>query len=114
MQNTLSKRRTDLVDALLDLLDFIGEKIQEAMDDPAARIAAIAEAGCAIPLIRDRLHEDDEKWASFLLLMGSKLEARYWREWWDDLVKMEPERFLDEARIILKEISLLRKLLTSS
>jgi hypothetical protein len=62
MQNTLSKRRTDLVDFLLDLLDFIAEKIQEAIDDPAARLAAITEAGCTIPLIRDRLQEDDEKW----------------------------------------------------
>jgi hypothetical protein len=43
MQNTLSKRRTDLVDALLDLLDFIEEKIQEAIDDPAARLAAITK-----------------------------------------------------------------------
>jgi hypothetical protein len=46
--------------------------------------------------------------------MGGKLEARYWHEWWEDLAKMEPERFLDEARIIFEEISPLRRLLTSS
>jgi hypothetical protein len=114
MRNTVSKHRTALIDALLDLLDFIEERIQEAIDDPATRLAAITEAGCAIPLLRDRLREDDEKWASFLLLMGCKLEARYWREWWEELAKMEPERFLDEARTIFKEISLLRKLLTST
>jgi hypothetical protein len=60
------------------------------------------------------LQEDDEKWASFLLVMNGKLEARYWREWWGDLAKMEPERFLDETRIIFEEISPLRRLLTSS
>jgi hypothetical protein len=38
MQKTLSKRRTDLLDALLDLLDFIEERVQEAIDDPAAHL----------------------------------------------------------------------------
>jgi hypothetical protein len=114
MQKTLSRRRTDLVDALLDLLDFIEEKIQEAIDNPAIRLAAITEAGCAIPLLRDRLREDDETLATFLLVMGSRIEGRCWTESWKELSKMEPEKFLNEARIVFKEIAPLKELLTSS
>ena|ERR1700738_1243210 len=113
MQNTLSKRRTDLVDTLLDLLDFVEERIREAIDDPAARLAAITEAGCAIPLLRDRLCEDDLKWSTFVLVMGSKIEKQYWRQWWEDLAKMELEEFTEEAAIIFKEIAPLRKFLIS-
>jgi hypothetical protein len=45
--------------------------------------------------------------------MGSKIETPHWRQWWEDLRKMELDRYTDEAAIIFKEIAPLRKFLVS-
>jgi hypothetical protein len=52
-------RRTEFAAFVLDLLDFIEEKIQEAMENEPSRIAAIGEAAGAIPVLRDRLRENE-------------------------------------------------------
>jgi hypothetical protein len=49
-----SPRRTDFATFILDLMDFIEEKIREAVETEASRIAAIGEAAEAIPLLSDR------------------------------------------------------------
>jgi hypothetical protein len=48
-----SRRRTEFAAFVLDLMDFIEEKIGEAMDNESSRAAAIAEAAGAIPVLRD-------------------------------------------------------------
>ena len=59
------------------------------------------------------MHEDDLKWTAFVLAMDSKIETPHWRQWWEDLRKMELDKFIDEAAIIFKEIAPLRKFLIS-
>jgi hypothetical protein len=49
--------RTEFSAFLLDLLDFIEEKIGEALESEDSRRAAIGEAAGAIPVLRERLLE---------------------------------------------------------
>lgn len=65
-----SAYRTDLAAYVLDLLDFIEEKIAEAESDPASRLAALAEAAGAIPIIKDRLRREDQTVLTQLMLIG--------------------------------------------
>jgi hypothetical protein len=54
-------RRTEFVPFVLDLIDFMNEKIREAIGDEDSRAAAVGEAAGALPLLRDRLREDKSK-----------------------------------------------------
>ena len=65
------KFRTAPVSALLDLLDFVDEKLREALDNPASQLAAATEAGCAMPLVLERLREDEAIGATFVLVLGT-------------------------------------------
>jgi hypothetical protein len=94
---TTPARRTALPDFLSDLLDFIDEKMAEAVADPRSQLAAIEEAACAMPMIRDRLGEDEVMWTKFVLVLGIKIERAYWRDWWDNFAELEHEDFLREA-----------------
>jgi hypothetical protein len=62
--------RTDFAAYLLDLLDFMDEKIAEARNDPSSRRAALAEAAGAIPIINNRLHREDQTVLAQLMLIG--------------------------------------------
>src|ERR1700726_1254773 len=46
--------RTEVAAFVLDLMDFIEEKIVEAMENEPSRVAAIGEAAGAIPVLRGR------------------------------------------------------------
>jgi len=59
-----------MVPYLLDLIDFIEEKIIEAADKPASRSAALVEAAGALPIIKDRLHREDQTALGQLMLIG--------------------------------------------
>ena len=75
-------RRSELVPFILDLLDFMEEKIQKAVADEASRAGAIGEAAGAAPLLRDRLREDDFMKANFILLFEHPVydrEAGWWK-----------------------------------
>jgi hypothetical protein len=63
-----SNRRTEFASFVLDLLDFMEEKIREARDDESSRPAAIGEAGGAVPVLRDRLSEDEDMLTRFMLV----------------------------------------------
>lgn len=65
-----SSFRTDLTEYLLDLLDFVEEKIKEAKNDPASRAAALSEAMGALPIMKDRLYYEDQVVLTQLLLTG--------------------------------------------
>lgn len=54
---------------LLDLLDFIDEKMTEAGDRPSRR-AALADAAGAIPIIRDRLRRENKTAFAQVMLIG--------------------------------------------
>ena len=75
----MANRQTSLDDFLYDLLCFIEEKITEARADPASQFAAIEEAACAIPLMRQRLRENEVRWAQFVLVLGVKIETDWCR-----------------------------------
>ena len=68
MSMVIQKRHTELAPFVLDVLDFMEEKIREAVEDEA-RIGAITEAAGAIPLLHDRLREDETKQAQFMLVI---------------------------------------------
>jgi hypothetical protein len=61
-------RRSEFVPFVLDLVDFIEEKIQEALAGEGSRAVAISEAAGVVPLLRDRLREDEPKQAQFMLV----------------------------------------------
>jgi hypothetical protein len=62
-----SSRRTEFAPFVLDLLDFIDERIREAVDDEGSRLAAIGEAAGVLPLLRERLRENEVVQANFIL-----------------------------------------------
>lgn len=103
--------RTALADALLDLLDFIDERLREALDVPASQLAAATEAGCAMPVIMDRLAEDEAIGLNFLLVLGTSLERQHWRDWWDNFAHSDRDEFCRDDEDILHRIEALRKLL---
>jgi hypothetical protein len=86
-------RRTEFAAFVLDLLDFIEEKIQEAMENKPSRIAAIGEAAGAIPVLRDRLRENDVANTQCILALGNMIEERWASEWRDDFTKVERGEF---------------------
>ena len=86
-------RRTEFAAFVLDLMDFMEEKIGEAMETETSRVAAIGEAGGAVPVLRDRLRENEVVQANFILLLDVMFEERYAAEWWDGFAKMERPEF---------------------
>lgn len=54
------KYQTGLAAYLLDLLQFMDERIAEARDNPASRPAALTEAAAVTPIIEQRLRRDDQ------------------------------------------------------
>jgi hypothetical protein len=54
-----STRHTEFAPFVLDLLDFIVEKLREAVADETCQTAAVSEAAGALPLLRDRLRENE-------------------------------------------------------
>jgi len=86
-------RRTEFAAFVLDLMDFMEGKIGEAMETETSRLAAIAEAGGAVPVLRDRLRENDVVEANFILLLDLVFEERCAAEWWDGFAKLERPEF---------------------
>ncbi len=112
-----SKRRTDFTAFVLDLTDFIEERIREALDDEASRAAAITEAGGAVPVLRDRLRENDVLTTQFVLGLGNMFEGRWATEWWDDFAKMDRAKFEDVAQDLIGpqgRLAILRKMVAEA
>jgi hypothetical protein len=86
-------RRTDFAAFVLDLLDFMEEKIGEAMETETSRVAAIGEAAGVLPLLRERLRANEVVQANFILLLDVTFEERYAAEWWDGFAKMGRPEF---------------------
>ena len=71
-----SNRGTELAPFVLDLIDFMEEKIQGSMADEASRAGAVSEAAGALPLLRDRLREDETRKAPFTLFSTNNFTGR--------------------------------------
>jgi hypothetical protein len=97
-----SNRRTDFTDFVLDLLDFMEEKIREAIDDEASRAGAIAEATGAVPLLRDRLTENEVVQAQFMLVFDAQMFDADAAKWWSDLAQMDRTEFEKKAADLVR------------
>lgn len=93
-------------------MDFIEEQIQEAMENEPSRVAAIGEAAGAIPVLRDRLRQNEYVQANFILVLGNMIEQRWASEWWDSLAKTERDEFELTARDLVGRLTILRTLVT--
>ena len=90
-----STRRTEFAPFVLDLLDFMEEKIREATDDEASR--AIAEAAGAVPPMRERLRENDVAKTGFMLVFDAQMFDADAAKWWSDLAQMDRAEFEKRA-----------------
>ncbi len=90
--------RTEFTAFVLDLLDFVEEKIGEALETEDSRRAALSEAAGAIPVLRERLRENDVVNAHFILALHNMIEERWASEWWEDFAKMDRGEFERTAR----------------
>jgi len=93
-------------------MDFIEEQIQEAMENEPSRVAAIGEAAGAIPVLRDRLRQNEYVQANFILVLGNMIEQRWASEWWDSLAKTERDEFELTACDLVGRLTILRTLVT--
>ena len=64
-----SKYRTSMSDFFLDLLDFMKEKVDEALDGPSGREAALTEAFGVAPIIAERASAENEALFASLILL---------------------------------------------
>lgn len=109
----MTTRRTDFAAFILDLLDFMEEKIEEAIETEDWRIGAIAESAGAVPVLRDRLRENEVVQANFILVLGNMIEERWASEWWDGFAKMDRADFEKIARDLVEpegRLSILRSI----
>jgi hypothetical protein len=94
-------RRTEPAPFLLDLLDFMEEKIREAVADEASQAAAVSEAAGAVPLLRDRSREDDETKAGFMLVFDEAIYGLAAANWWAALGRIERPEFEKQAALLV-------------
>ncbi|EHR01240.1 hypothetical protein [Bradyrhizobium sp. WSM471] len=113
----MTSRRTEFAAAVLDLLDFIEEKIGEAQQDETSRIGAVGEAAGAVPVLRDRLSENEFVQANFILVLGNVIEERWAPDWWEGFAKMERMEFEQAARDLAGpegRLAILRKIVAEA
>lgn len=78
------------------------EKLREALRDEISRVGAVSEAAGAVPLLRDRLRENELLQAQFMLVFDNELyEPRATRRW-RDLAHMPRSDFEAEVEALLK------------
>ncbi len=109
-------RRTDRRDFISDLLAFVEEKLAEAKANASCQRAAVSEASGAIGPMCDRLLEDenDGLWASFVLVLGNKIERGHCGEWWVELAGLPGQEFAKAADEFYDQIGVLRDVLAAS
>ncbi len=110
----MTPRRTEFAAFVVDLLDFIEEKIGEAIESENSRLGAIGEAAGAVPVLRDRLRENEPVQANFILVLGNIVEQRWASQWRDDFSKMGRGEFERTARDLVERLAILRTLVTEA
>jgi len=88
-----STRHTEFAPFVLDLLDFIEEKLREAIADEACQAGAVSEAAGALPLLRDRLRENEDVQATFILVFSDYLYGPHAADWWPVFARMDRPAF---------------------
>jgi hypothetical protein len=97
-----STRHTEFTPFVLDLLDFMEEKIREAVADEASRAGAISEAAGAVPLLRGRLSQNEDAQARFMLVFDNQMYDADAAKWWADLAGMDRPAFEMHAADLVK------------
>ena len=82
-----STRHTAFAPFVLAILDFMEEKSRDAIADESFRTSAVSEAAGAIPLLRDRLREDETKQAQFMLVFDVRLLEPHATPWWAEFTE---------------------------
>ncbi|WJR75576.1 hypothetical protein [Bradyrhizobium sp. NP1] len=98
----MTPRRTDFADFVLDVLDFTEEKLREALRDETSRVGAVNEAAGAVPVLRDRLRENELVQTQFMLVLGNEFFEPHASERWRDLARMPRADFEAEVEAFLK------------
>jgi hypothetical protein len=98
----ISTRRTEFAPFILDLLDFMEEKIREAVADEASRAGAVSEATGVVPLLRDGLCENEVAQGQFMLLFDGQLYEPHATQWWTEFVRMDRAEFEKQAADLVK------------
>jgi hypothetical protein len=104
-----SQRHTEFAPFVLDLLDFMEEKLREAIADDASRSGAVREAAGALPLLRDRLRENEDVQAQFILVFSEYLYGPHAAEWWTVFARMDRPAFEKEADALVSLLAVLRQ-----
>jgi hypothetical protein len=94
-------RRTEFAPFVLDLIDFMDEKVQEAIADEDSRAGAVSEAAGALPLLRDRLREDETAKARFMLVFDEYLYGPQATHWWAEFARMDRAAFEEQAACLV-------------
>jgi phosphoribosylaminoimidazole carboxylase (NCAIR synthetase) len=104
-----SIRHTEFAPFVLDLLDFMEEKLREAIADEACQAGAVSEAAGVLPLLRDRLREKEDIQASFILVFSDYLYSPHAADWWTAFARMDRPAFEKEAEALLGLLPVLRQ-----
>jgi hypothetical protein len=102
----MTPRRTEFAAFVLDLMDFIDGKVREALENEASRAGAIAEAGGAVPVLRDRLREREDVRGLFSLVLDNPMNDA--AKWWRGLAGKDRAEFEAEVETLLRAWTSLR------
>ena len=97
-----SSRHTAFAPFVLDLVDFMEEKIREAVENESFRVGAINEAAGVVALLRDRLRENDEVLARFMLVFDVQLIEPHATPWWAEFARMDRAEFEKQAADLVR------------
>jgi hypothetical protein len=78
------------------------EKISEDLKDDASRVGASSEAAGAVPPMRDRLSENEDAQARFMLMFDNQIYDADAAKWWADLAGMDRPTFEKQAADLVK------------
>jgi hypothetical protein len=79
------------------------------MESEPSRIAAISDAAGAVPMLRERLRENEHVRTPFSLALDNQMNEPHATAWWRDFAKLERAEFEAEAAGLLRASDSLRK-----
>jgi hypothetical protein len=108
-----SSRHTEFTPFVLDLLDFMEERLREAIADEASQAGAASEAAGVLPLLRDRLRENEVVQAQYILVFSDYLYSPHAADWWTGFARMDRPAFGNEAEALLGLLAVLRQVVAA-
>jgi hypothetical protein len=112
-----STRHTEFTLFVLDLLDFMEEKISQGLKDDASRVGAISESAGAVPLLRGRLSENEAARARFMLVFDNQMYDADAAKWWKEFARMDRAEFEKQAADLVRPhgvLAMLREVAAAS